>query len=86
MKTSIKELRSQTKKIFSAVKQGQVIDIYYHNKCIAKIVPVIGANSSEPFEDYGFGMWADYLETSNISDYSRKLRKGRKVNIDPLSE
>lgn len=83
MKTSIKQLRSETKKIFGAVKQGQVVDIYYHNKQIAKIIPVEDTTVSNSFEDYGFGMWNDYTEAKNVLEFSRKLRKGRrKANHD----
>lgn len=79
MKTSVKELQSETKRIFGVVKQGKSVDVYFHRKLIAKIIPVV---KEKPFKkDDGFGMWSDYSDTENVLEYVRRLRKGRQRDL-----
>lgn len=75
MKASIRELRSSMKRLLYAVQHGEEVVIYSHDRAIATIVPI--KKSAEKIEDYGFGMWQDYSALSDVSNYLRKIRKGR---------
>lgn len=75
MKTSIRELRNSMKLILDQVQHGEEVEIYSRETPIAKIIPI--KNSAKCQEDYGFGMWGDDGEKSDVAKYVRKLRQGR---------
>ena len=80
MKTSVRELRSSMKRILYAVQHGEEVMIYSHDRAIAKIVP-LEKSPETTTEDYGFGMWKDYPETSDVGNYLRNIRKGRRHDV-----
>jgi prevent-host-death family protein len=80
MKASIRELRIAMKQILGAVQHyGEEVIIYSRNKPIAKIIPY--SKKLPTREDYGFGMWGGHEDMSDVDQYVRKLRKGRRRDI-----
>lgn len=79
MKTSIRAFRGSMKRILDVVRHGGEVTIYSRKLPIAKIIPIKSMKSTG--EDYGFGMWRDHKETTDVASYVRKLRKGRQHDI-----
>ncbi|MBA7649505.1 hypothetical protein ES703_57302 [subsurface metagenome] len=79
MEASVKELRSSTKRILSAVRRGDTVIITYRGKPFAKISPIEDSKlqESEQTNDSLFGMWKDNAAVGDVDDYINKVRKGR---------
>ena len=79
MKTTIRQLRSSTKEILSAVNRGNTVWITKRGKPCAKIMP-IGASSGSAPADEVFGMWKARKEMRDVRSYVRRLRKWRRAD------
>ncbi len=76
MQATSKDLRFHTKEILDAAMRGEEVIITYHGKPCAKIVQLIPSNQIS--KDNGFcGMWKDRTDIGDVTEYVRKLRKGR---------
>ncbi len=75
MVTSIRQLRSSTKEIFSAVERGETVFITNRGKTCAQITAVKEKKGVKNHP--AFGMLKDDPETANVRAYIRKIRKGR---------
>ena len=76
MKTTIRQLRSSTREILSAVSRGNTVWITNRGKPCAKIMPVDAATKQAP-ADEAFGMWKDRKEMRDVRAYVRAIRKWR---------
>ena len=75
MVSTIRQLRSRTKEILSAVGRGETVWITNRGKTCAKIV---GVQEKKSFKNHpAFGMLKDDPETADVRAYIRKIRKGR---------
>ncbi len=75
MTYSIRQLRTSTKEILSAVERGETILITNRGKACAQILPV---KTKQSFKDHpAFGMLKDDPETADVRAYVRKIRKSR---------
>ena len=79
MKISIRGLRLSLKRLLNAIQRGESSTIYSREKHTAKIIPIEQTTTSE--NDYGFGMWSDYTETTSVNNYLKNIRKNRKRDI-----
>ena len=80
MVVTAKQLRVEPGRIISQAESGQEITITYRGKPRAKIVPLTGKKID--FEDQGselFGIWKNRKDMSNVDQFVRKLRRGRKI-------
>ena len=79
MKASIRELRSSTKSILSAVGRGDKVIITYRGKPCAQLLPLDDAKGVDDFSEAEsiFGIWKDNKDVENVDTYVRGLRKGR---------
>ncbi len=76
MKASIRELRSKTKQILSAVQRGETVIISNRGQSYAKIVSIKAENrAAEP--EAAYGMWKNYHEMRDVKAYVNQLRQGR---------
>ena len=76
MKASIRELRSKTKQILSAVQRGETVIISNRGLSYAKIVAIKQrAKISEP--EAAYGMWDKDETTRDVKAYVNQLRQGR---------
>ena len=79
MKASIRELRSRTKQIMSAVQRGETVIISNHGKDYAQIIAI--SENKKPMKvhepDLAFGMWKDHAATKDVKAYLNKIREGR---------
>lgn len=79
MKTSAKELRTQTKRLLEAVERGEEITITHRGRPCARLVPVgrplKAAKKSQELPL--FGIWKDNKETRDVAAYLDRLRSGR---------
>jgi len=79
MNASIRELRSSTKSILSAVGRGDKVIITYRGKPCAQLLPLddaTGKDGSSENESI-FGLWKDNKDVADVNTYVRRLRKGR---------
>lgn len=79
MKASIRQLRSATKEILSAVGRGESVWVTNRGKTYAKIVPV-SVSSHGMSKDEAFGMWKTDAKTRDVHAYVRKIRKWRRAH------
>lgn len=77
MKTGIRELRSKTKQILSAVQRGETVIISNRGQAYAMIVPIKQKKSKVSEPEAAYGMWNKHSETRNVKEYIKKLREGR---------
>ncbi len=79
MKTSAKELRTQTKRLLEAVERGEEITITHRGRSCARLVPVGGSLKAvkKARELPLFGIWKDNKETRDVATYLDRLRSGR---------
>lgn len=76
MKASVRELRSKTKQILSAVQRGETVIISNRGQSYAKIVAIKSHSKvSEP--EAAYGMWKKDEETRDVKAYMNRLRQGR---------
>lgn len=76
MIASIKDLRTQTKRLLAAVERGEEVVITFRGKPRAKVVPIETAPARVAEEEL-FGIWKDYSETEDVEGYVGRLRKAR---------
>ncbi len=76
MITSIRELRSATKQIISAVNRGDAVLITNRGRPCAKIVP-LAKSKEQRGQDPLFGVWKDNKEVRSVRGYIGNLRKSR---------
>lgn len=73
MVTNIRQLRSSTKEVLSAVERGETVWITNRGKTCAKI---IGVKEQKSVKDHpAFGMWKERKDMENPSEYIRKMRR-----------
>ncbi|NOY64110.1 MAG: type II toxin-antitoxin system prevent-host-death family antitoxin [Nitrospirae bacterium] len=75
MKATAKDLRFHSKQLLETVQRGEEVIITYRGKPCAKLVPY--KEAQDKAEDELFGIWKDYEEIDNPTEYIRRLRKGR---------
>jgi antitoxin (DNA-binding transcriptional repressor) of toxin-antitoxin stability system len=75
MVTTIRNLRTSTKEILSAVSRGETVWITNRGKTCAKITAVKEKINLKSHP--AFGMLKDDPETADVRAYIRKIRKGR---------
>jgi len=80
VKITTKQLRIEPGRIISQAANGQEITVTYRGKPCVKIVPFVNKknSASEPESDELFGIWKNREDTSDVEQFVRKLRKGRK--------
>lgn len=80
MQATAKDLRFHVKELLETVARGEEVVITYRGKACAKLIP-IEENASEEkdssADDELFGIWKNDLESQNVSEFVRSLRKGR---------
>ena len=79
MKTSAKELRTNTRRLLDAVDRGEEITITHRGRPRAKLVPF---RTQPPAGKKArtlplFGIWKHHDATRNVAAYVDKLRSGR---------
>ena len=77
MKATAKDLRFHSKEILDSVMRGEEVVITYRGKPSAKIIPVKNLKSNLDIGHQLFGIWADYNQTQDVTEYVRKIREGR---------
>jgi antitoxin (DNA-binding transcriptional repressor) of toxin-antitoxin stability system len=80
MEITTKQLRLESGRIISQVSNGQEITVTYRGKARAKIIPITAKRipvSQEPDNEL-FGIWKDREDASNVEQFVRNIRKGRK--------
>ena len=77
MVTSIRNLRTHTKEILSAVERGETVWITNRGKTCAKITSPDNSKKKSLLHHPAFGMLKDDSETKDVRAYIRKIRKGR---------
>jgi len=79
MKASVVDLRRRMKEILQALDRNEPVEILYHGKARAVLVPTPtrpgekGSAGQHP----AFGLWKQHAEKRNVSAYLRKLRQRR---------
>lgn len=77
MVTSIRQLRTSTKEILSAVERGETVYITNRGKTCAQITAV---KEKKSVKDHpAFGMLKDDSLTKDVKQYIRNIRKPRHV-------
>ena len=87
MRATAKDLRIKSKMLLDAVDRGEHIIITHRGRLVAKLSPIEGKASKQSNKntteedplDTIFGIWSNRKDTENVTDYVRKLRKGRKL-------
>ena len=79
MEITAKQLRIEPGKIISRAANGQEITITYRGKPCAKIVPIAAKKRLVAESDELFGIWKNRADTSNVEQFVRNIRKGRKL-------
>ncbi len=74
MVTNIRQLRSSTKEILSAVERGETVWITNRGKTCAKITPA-NLPPKTKFKDEAFGMWKNRKDMENPSEYIHRIRR-----------
>ena len=78
MIANIRQLRSSTKEILSAVSRGAVVFISNRGSTCAKIVPVRGRPAGKSARVISLaGLWKDNKKTASPKKFIRKLRAPR---------
>lgn len=77
MKATAKDLRFYSKELLESANRGEEVLITYRGKPYAKLVPIDDNKRFSEESHNLFGIWKDHDEIQNVSDYVRKLRKGR---------
>jgi prevent-host-death family protein len=76
VEVSVKDLRTQARRLLEAVERGEEVVITFRGKARARVVP-FGEASPRPVEEELFGIWRDHPETEDVEGYVDRLRKGR---------
>lgn len=75
MKASVVDLRYRMKEVLEAIKKNHLVELTYHGKVIAKIVPTAMENTQSVKEHEIFGYTRD--EREPVEEKIQRLRKGR---------
>lgn len=87
MDITVRELRSDTKKILDAVEKGESVTITRRGKPAARLQPVLGNQPNKKKPLAGFGMWADREDMQDVQTWLRNIRKPRySLHEDPGSD
>ena len=79
MEVTARQLGTEPEKFISQAASGQEITVTYRGRPCAKIVPIASGKDFAPdeTEDELFGLWRNRLDTENVEQFARDLRKGR---------
>ena len=78
MQATAKDLRFHSKELLNTVSRGEEVVITYRGKPCAKLVPIADEEkkaTAQPNEL--FGIWKDNVQTEDVDNYLRSMRKGR---------
>jgi len=78
MQATAKDLRFHSKELLNTVSRGEEVVITYRGKPCAKLVPIVDEEkkaAAQPNEL--FGIWKDNVQTEDVDNYLRSMRKGR---------
>ena len=75
MNVSVRELRSSTKSVLSAVGRGDTVTITHRGRPCAQICPITDNRAEKPSDDPIFGVWKNNKAVADVQAYVRKLRK-----------
>lgn len=76
MEISVKDLRTQARRLLEALEQGEDVGITFRGKARARVAPLAEA-PPRAVEGELFGIWKDHPETEDGESYVDRLRKGR---------
>ncbi len=76
MKATEKDLRFHSKELIDTVSRGEEVIITYRGKPAAKMIPVKNDVKNKKNNEL-FGIWKDNNKIKDVSQYIRKIRKGR---------
>ncbi len=76
MKATAKDLRFHSKELIDTVSRGEEVIITYRGKPAAKMIPVKNDVKNKKNNEL-FGIWKDNNKIKDVSQYIRKIRKGR---------
>ena len=78
MRTTAKDLRTNTKRILDAVERGQEVVITVRGKPRAKIIAFESKKRAKRIKgkDALFGIWKDNPKTRDVEAYVNSLRSG----------
>jgi antitoxin (DNA-binding transcriptional repressor) of toxin-antitoxin stability system len=75
MKASVVDLRYRMKEVLEAIKKNHLVELTYHGKVIATIVPSTFENRQSVKEHEIFGYSRDDHEP--VEEKMKRMRKGR---------
>jgi len=78
MEISAKELRGSSTRIIEQAARGTEVVITLRGKKMAKLIPYNLDVFEKNDKDEIFGIWKNRIETEDVDDYVRSIRKGRK--------
>jgi len=76
MTATAKDLRFHSKELIETVSRGEDVIITYRGNPCARLTSCSKKRVDHEEHDELFGIWKDFDETKNVSDYVRSLRKG----------
>ena len=76
MKATAKDLRFHSKELIDTVSRGEEVIITYRGKPAAKMIPLKNDVKNKKNNEL-FGIWKDNNKIKDVSQYIRKIRKGR---------
>jgi len=77
MQATAKDLRFHSKELLNAVSRGEEVVITYRGKPCAKLVPIGDEKKAAAQPNELFGIWKDNVQTEDVDNYLRSIRKGR---------
>jgi prevent-host-death family protein len=77
MQATAKDLRFHSKELLNAVSRGEEVVITYRGKPCAKLVPIGDEKKAAAQPNELFGIWKDNVQTEDVDNYLRSMRKGR---------
>lgn len=77
MKATAKDLRFHSKEILDTVSRGEEVIITFRGKPQAKLIPIENEKQANDVTSALFGIWKDNQSIADVTDYVRRIRKGR---------
>ncbi len=78
MKATAKELRFHSKELLNTVSRGEEVVITYRGRPCAKLIPYKQRSDAKNImKNELFGIWEDYENVQDVTEYVKKIRKGR---------
>ncbi len=77
MQATAKDLRFYSKELLNTVRRGEEVIITYRGKPCAKLVPIQDEKEISTQPNDLFGIWKDNIQTEDVGEYIRTIRKGR---------